>query len=106
MAVQTIGQTRLSSTPRRTSPLRRREAINGYLAILPWFLGFLIFTAGPMVYSAWLMFNSWELITPPQWVGLANFRYLLEDPLFFTALWNTFLYTVISVPLQLLVALG
>ncbi len=106
MAVQTVGQAHAPATPKRISPLRRRDAINGYLAILPWFLGFLIFTAGPMVYSAWLTFNSWELITPPRWVGLANYRYLLEDQLFRTAMWNTFIYTVISVPLQLLVALG
>ncbi|MDQ4099249.1 MAG: sugar ABC transporter permease [Chloroflexota bacterium] len=106
MAVQTVEQAHAPATPKRMSPLRRRDAINGYLAILPWFLGFLIFTAGPMVYSAWLTFNSWELITPPRWVGLANYRYLLEDQLFRTAMWNTFIYTVISVPLQLLVALG
>jgi len=106
MAVQSIGQPRTSPRVKRASPLRRREALNGYLAILPWFLGFLIFTAGPMLYSAWLTFNSWELITPPRWVGLANYRFLLEDPLLKTALWNTFIYTVVSVPLQLLVALG
>lgn len=88
------------------SPLRRKEALYGYLAISPWLLGYFIFTAGPMVYSAYLMFTDWELITPPRWVGLDNFRFLLEDQAFRDALWNTTIYTVFSVPLQLLVALG
>ncbi|MDQ3612887.1 MAG: sugar ABC transporter permease [Chloroflexota bacterium] len=88
------------------SALRRKEAMYGYIAILPWFIGFLIFTAGPMVFSAYLVFTEWELLTPPVWVGLDNFRFLLEDQMFRTTLWNTFLYTIVSVPLQLLLALG
>jgi multiple sugar transport system permease protein len=88
------------------SPLRRKEAMYGYIAILPWFIGFLIFTAGPMVYSAALVFTKWELLTPPVWVGLDNFRFLLQDQMFRTTMWNTLLYTIVSVPLQLLLALG
>ncbi len=91
---------------KRMSPLRRKEAVFGYIAIMPWLIGFLVFTAGPMVFSAYLVFTEWELLTPPRWVGLANFRFLLEDQMFRNTLWNTFIYTVISVPLQLLVALG
>lgn len=91
---------------RRMSPLRKKEAIYGYIAIMPWLIGFLVFTAGPMIFSGYLVFTEWELLTPPVWVGLDNVRFLLKDPMFRTALWNTFIYTVISVPLQLLVALG
>lgn len=90
----------------RLPPLRRKEAMYGYIAILPWFIGFLAFTAGPMAFSGYLVFTDWELITPPEWVGLANFRFLIDDPLFRTTMWNTLLYTVVSVPLQLLLALG
>lgn len=90
----------------RMSPLRRKEAIFGFIAIMPWLIGFLVFTAGPMVFSAYLVFTEWELLTPPRWVGLANIRFLLQDQMFRTTLWNTFMYTVISVPLQLLVAFG
>lgn len=88
------------------SPLQRKEAIWGYISITPWFIGFLVFTAGPMIFSAYLIFTSWELITPPRWIGLANFRFLLKDQMFRTTLWNTLVYTAFSVPLQLLVALG
>ena len=88
------------------SPLRRKEALLGYVAISPWLVGFLVFTAGPMVYSAYLVFTEWELITPPEWVGLDNIRFLLKDQTFRDALRNTTIYTVFSIPLQLLVALG
>ncbi len=106
MAVQTVGYKRLASRRTRMSPLRRKEALLGYVAISPWLVGFLVFTAGPMVYSAYLVFTEWELITPPEWVGLDNIRFLLKDQVFRDALRNTTIYTVFSIPLQLLVALG
>jgi multiple sugar transport system permease protein len=89
---------------KRMSALQRRDAMYGYIAILPWFIGFLVFTAGPMVYSAYLTFTEWELLTPPVWVGFENFEKLGRDPLFRTSMKNTFIYTIFSVPLQLIVA--
>lgn len=86
--------------------MRRKEATFGILGIMPWFIGFLVFTAGPMVYSAWLVFHDWELLTPPVYIGLDNIRFLFRDPLLGTVLMNTVIYTVFSVPLQLLLALG
>ena len=85
--------------------LRRREALAGYVAILPWLVGFLLFTLGPIAFSFVLMFMKWELITPPEWAGLANFRRLMSDPLALKSLWNTLYYTVFAVPLNLVAAL-
>ena len=86
--------------------LRRREAINGYAATSPWLLGFVLFTAGPMVFSAYLMFTNWDLISAPQWIGFGNFVELAGDEVFAEVLSNTLLYTVMTVPLQLVLALG
>lgn len=85
--------------------LREREAIAGYLAILPWFLGFLLFAAGPIVASFVLMFMRWEVITPPRWTGTTNFQALVADPLVRTSLENTLFYTALAVPLNLAAAL-
>lgn len=85
--------------------LRRQEAIAGYIAILPWFLGFIFFAAGPIIVSFVLMFMRWEIITPPSFVGLNNFRRLLADPLALKSLYNTLYYTILSVPLHLVAAL-
>jgi multiple sugar transport system permease protein len=90
----------------RGSQQRRDEALAGYLAILPWLLGFLIFSLGPIVASFVLMFVRWEVVTPPAWAGLDNFDRLIHDPLVPVSLWNTLFYTVLAVPLHLLAALA
>lgn len=83
-----------------------REAIDGYLFISPWIIGFLLFVAGPMIASLVLALMSWDLFSPPRWVGAANFTQLARDPLVRTALWNTAFFTFLSVPLNLIVALA
>ncbi|HXF62053.1 MAG TPA: sugar ABC transporter permease [Caldilineaceae bacterium] len=90
----------------RLSKLQRREALDGYLFILPWLLGFVLFVAGPMIASIGLAFMEWDLFNPPEWVGLLNFSQLFENELVWRSLWNTAYYTFISVPLTLIVALG
>ena len=88
------------------TPRERREAREFYLFISPWLLGFLIFTAGPMLASALLSFAEWDIITAPKWVGLDNFRALWRDPLFWKSLKVTAIYTLVSVPLHLAASLG
>ena len=90
----------------RRRSLLWREAVDGWLFLLPWLIGFVIFTAGPMIISAVLSFMEWEILTPPKWVGLANFAALLRDPLFGLALWNTVYYTALGVPAYLATSLA
>src|SRR5579883_1397466 len=82
-----------------------QEAVEGYLMVLPWLLGFLVFTAGPMLASAVLAFTSYDILTPAKFVGLANLSLMLRDPLFLKSLGNTAYYTFIGVPLHVTVAL-
>ncbi len=87
--------------PQRTPrlALRQREAINGYLFILPAVFGFLAFTAGPMLYAAWVSTTEWDMLSPARGVGLENYRKMLDDKLFMKSLRVTFTYALISVPL-------
>jgi multiple sugar transport system permease protein len=85
--------------------MRRREALDGYLFIAPWLIGFVVFVAGPMVGALTLSFMSWDLFSSPEWVGLANYRQLADDPLVLKSLENTAFYTFLSVPINLVVAL-
>jgi multiple sugar transport system permease protein len=71
----------------------------------PWLLGFFIWTLGPMLFSAGLVFTDWELLTPIRWVGTANFAQLAKDELFAKSLYNTAYYTFLAVPAQLVLAL-
>lgn len=77
-----------------------------FLFMLPWLIGFAAFTVIPMITSLYYSFTSYDLGTPPQWLGLNNWIALLHDPLAWKALFNSLYYTFGSVPLQLLVALG
>jgi multiple sugar transport system permease protein len=66
----------------------------------------MIFVLGPIVASIILSFTKYELFTPPQWVGLSNYKELLfQDPLFPKSLYNTFYYVIFSVPLGVVVSL-
>jgi multiple sugar transport system permease protein len=97
---------RLQRVRSRPSPLQLREALDGYVFIAPWVIGFVLFVAGPMLGSIALAMMRWDLIGPPQWVGLANIRSLFTNRLVGLSLWNTAFYTFLSVPLTLAVSLG
>lgn len=74
----------------------------GYLFILPWLLGLIIFTLGPMIFSLILSFSKWDVITGVesiQYVGLDNFKAIFHDPLFYQSLKVTFIFALVSVPL-------
>jgi multiple sugar transport system permease protein len=86
--------------------LKQREAIAGYLFLLPNMIGFVIFTAFAVVASAAISLTSWDLLSSPEFVGLANYVELFtDDPLFRTVLWNTFYFTIVSVPASTILAL-
>jgi multiple sugar transport system permease protein len=77
------------------------------LLLLPWLVGFSVFFGYPIVMSVYLSFNHYDLLSPPRWVGLANYRYLFTiDPQVWTAVRNTLWMIVVAVPLQVLFALG
>jgi multiple sugar transport system permease protein len=73
----------------------------------PWLVGFSVFFGYPIVMSVYLSFNHYDLLSPPRWVGLANYRYLFTiDPQVWTAVKNTLWMIAVAVPLQVLFALG
>ncbi len=83
---------------------QRREWLEGWLFAAPFVIGFLLFTAGPMVFSLYLVTQQWDMLSPSQFVWLENVRRLFQDPLLLTSLTNTAVYTFVSVPLQLILA--
>lgn len=80
---------------------RRREAIAFYLCISPWLVGFVLFTAGPMLISLGISFTEWDLLTEPTWVALDNYTRMPNDPRFWQSLKVTLIYTAAYVPLEL-----
>jgi len=83
-----------------------RKHLTGYGFVSPWIIGFILLTAGPMIFSLYLSLTRATLLSPPKWVGLDNYLHMVaDDPLFFTSLWNTVYFVAFSVPLGLLVSL-
>ena len=102
-----VGQGTLRARPAAgPSGLRRAEARAGWAFIAPWAVGFLVFTAVPMVASLYLSFTEYDVLRPPRPVGLENYRDTLVDPRLRLALWNSFFYTALYVPLSVALALG
>jgi multiple sugar transport system permease protein len=93
---------------RRWSRHAVREALGGYACIMPWILGFLIFTLGPMVASLYLSFTRYNVVTPPRLVGFENFAYALSgaDRLFYPSMLATAKFAFLVVPIGVLTSLA
>jgi multiple sugar transport system permease protein len=74
----------------------------GILFTLPFTLGFLAFTLSPLLASLYYSFTRYAILTPPKWIGLANYVTLFtHDDLFWISLGNTLYFTALSVPVGL-----
>ena len=97
----------LTPRPRWMTNLRAKEAIAGYLFLSPWLLGIILFIVGPMITSGYLSFTRYDIVNPPEFVGLKNFTEIFtKDRLFWPSLMLTFRYALIVVPLSLIGALA
>jgi multiple sugar transport system permease protein len=83
-----------------------RDNKAGYLFLLPWLIGLFVITIGPLLASLYLSFTEYSLIESPTWIGLDNYIRMLDDARLHQSLQVTFTYVIVSVPLQLALALG
>ena len=85
------------------SPLRRNQALLGYLFVSPWALGFLLFGLYPIIMSMYYSLCQYDVLRIPQFIGLGNYRELImEDPYFWKSTWNTVFYTFLRTPMAIL----
>ena len=74
--------------------------------LLPYLVGTLLLVGLPALMSGVLAFTSYDALTPPVYVGFANFRLLAADPIVGTAISNSLVFILLAVPLRILGALG
>lgn len=85
----------------------KREAATGYALILPWLLGFVIWSLYPFLRSLYLSFTDYNILQPPEWAGVENYVTMFTgDSLFWRSLRLTLLYAALNVPLGVAGALG
>jgi multiple sugar transport system permease protein len=92
---------------RRISPMMWRNLRNGVLFVSPWLIGLLVFTIYPIVASLAFSFTQYDVISPPRFIGLANYQdAFTADPVFYQAIGNTLFYGLVALPLGMLVAVS
>ena len=84
----------------------RQRYLAQYLSIAPFYILFLIFGLFPIAFAAYLAFQNWDGISPMEYVGLGQFRYLVTDSLFYKSVFNTLIIWIISTIPMLALALG
>jgi multiple sugar transport system permease protein len=84
---------------------RIREAIWGYLFITPNFLIILFFTIIPIFFSLYMSLTDWNILSKPNFIGLENYKNILNDKVARETFFNTFYFTVVSVPINTFITL-
>lgn len=85
--------------------LSRREAIVFYVFLIPWAIGFLVWTAGPMLVSLGLSLTRYHVVSDPIWVGFQNYAEIFKEDLTWVSLKATAIYTFGTVGVRLVLAL-
>lgn len=86
--------------------VKGRRTATAYALLAPSLFGVACFLVLPVLIVIWLTFHSWDLISPPQFVGLGNWGSVLSDAVFGNSLLVTLLFVVIVIPLQTALGLG
>ncbi len=88
----------------------REQSRTALVMILPWFLGFALFVVFPFAASVGWSFCRYDLLQPPQFVGLENYRRIVHEIATGSgsgqALWNTFYYAVLAIPLSVVLGIA
>lgn len=91
------------------STSEKRENLYGYIYVMPWIVGFFLFTLIPMLFSAVLSLCEWDIVTglkTVKFVGFSNYKALFMDKDFARALKVTFKFCLISIPFYQITSLG
>lgn len=85
----------------------RKEAISAFLFISPFVLSMIFVIGGPILAALFLSFCKWDILTPIQFVGIDNYKEMfLQDPRFWHSLYNTAYFTLLSVPIGMVLSIA
>jgi multiple sugar transport system permease protein len=89
----------------RRGRLKRRNFLIGLLFISPWAVGFLAFLVYPIASNVWYSFTDYSGFGDAEFIGLENYSKMADDELFWKSLYNTLYYTLLAVPIGVVVAI-
>jgi multiple sugar transport system permease protein len=102
-------KTTRGKTAQERAQLRKesgRDNKAAYLFLIPWFIGLIVITIGPLLASLYLSFTNYDLLQPPQWIGATNYIQMFGDNRLHNSLRITLIYVFVGVPVQLIFALA
>lgn len=76
----------------------------GFFFVLPWVIGFLLFTIFPMIAAIFISLTDWSIIGEPNFIGFENFIKIFQDEMFYTSLFVTVRYAIFAIPLTIATA--
>src|SRR4051794_28988727 len=91
---------------RRASPASVRSTLAGLAFCAPWIVGLLLFRAYPIAAAFWYSLTDYQGMNPPEFIGAANYGWLLGDYELRNATRNTVEYTLMAIPAGIVTALG
>src|SRR6478752_4476218 len=106
MAVAAADIKRTRTGPRRLTKLQRHNLRWGLLFISPWLFGFIFLGVFPILYTFYLSLTRYSGILPPVFIGIGNYQRMAADPLFLKAAYNSLYYTLLAVPIGVVVAMS
>ncbi|MFW5983448.1 MAG: carbohydrate ABC transporter permease [bacterium] len=87
--------------------LKKQDMITGYIFIAPFIIGFLVFIAGPMLFSLYASFTNYNITSKFDFVGLRNYSHMFtKDQIFWTSFKNTIIFVVLGVPIFRIAAIA
>jgi multiple sugar transport system permease protein len=89
----------------RMTRKERHNLMLGLLFISPWLIGFVVFLLYPIYYTIKISFTRYTGFGTPEWIGLENYRHMINDTQFWSAVYNTLYYTALAVPVGVVVAM-
>lgn len=90
---------------KRISKMKRNEWLWGYLMITPTLIGLIALYIWPSFHTFYLSFTKWQAFGNYEWDGLSNYQKMLKDPELITTLKNTAVFTALSVPISISLAI-
>ena len=93
------------SLKRSRLTLNQKEALQGYIFVLPYIIGFLVFIAGPMFFSLYASFTNYNITSKMDFIGFDNYARMFNDKIFWLSLKNTLFFVALGVPLARIVAI-
>lgn len=101
------GRTRVRADRRRSNnPSGRSDLKMAMVFIAPAMIGFLVFTLLPSINGFYYSLTKYNLLGKPQFIGFGNFTRLVQDELFWNALWVTIYYVILNIGFQTVIAIG